>query len=131
MSLAIAEANTTLAKPSPSKRNSSKLTTHNSHSLTLYTANSASTTEFRLYCGFDFSGDEADDLGSVNTVSMESCMDVCASTDQCQGAGWGSTGTVASAYTCYLKTNLTSGHSATAQWGFAINLNTTNSSVVV
>lgn len=100
------------------------------HSLTLYTANSASKTQFRLYCGSDFSGDEADDLASLNTVSMESCMDVCASTDQCQGAGWGSTGTVSSAYTCYLKTNLTTGHSATKEWGFAINLNTTTSVVV-
>lgn len=68
------------------------------------------------------------DLASVNTTSMEACMDVCASTDQCQGAGWGSTGTVASAYLCYLKTNLTSGHDASdAAWSFAVNLNNTQS----
>lgn len=83
-------------------------------------------TQFRLYCGIDFSGTEAASLGSVTTVSMESCMDVCASTDTCQGAGWGSTGSVSSAYICYLKTNLTTAHSGTAAWAFAVNLNNTN-----
>ncbi|KAJ4405546.1 hypothetical protein N0V82_010303 [Gnomoniopsis sp. IMI 355080] len=98
------------------------------HSLTLYTAPTSVEAHFRLYCGFDFSGSEADDLASVNTVSMEACMDVCASTDTCQGAGWGSTGdTSDTAYTCYLKTNLTTAHTATDAWCFAINLNATDS----
>ncbi|CAN8097510.1 unnamed protein product [Discula destructiva] len=95
---------------------------------TLYKAHAATLTKFRLYCDVDFSGDEAADLAQVDTVSMEACMDVCASTDKCQGAGWGSTGSVSSAYTCYMKTNLTSGHDASdSAWSFAVNLNTTSS----
>ncbi|KAJ4391122.1 hypothetical protein N0V93_004737 [Gnomoniopsis smithogilvyi] len=96
--------------------------------LTLYTATTSVEAQFRLYCGFDFSGSEADDITSLDTVSMEACMDVCASTDTCQGAGWGTTGELSStAYTCYLKTNLTTAHSATDGWCFAVNLNTTTS----
>jgi hypothetical protein len=84
---------------------------------TVYTS-STSSKNFTIHCDLDYSGgDEAKDLTNNKQPSMDSCLDECAQTSQCQGAGWG---LISGNYTCYLKTNLTIGHVASGNWMFGI-----------
>lgn len=89
---------------------------------TLYTADTDSK-RFEQYCGIDFSGDQAVDVGSVKVTSMGACMDACASQSNCTGAGWGYLeGDNGTEHSCWMKANLTEPHNATAEWAFAILL---------
>ncbi|KAL1853671.1 hypothetical protein Daus18300_011707 [Diaporthe australafricana] len=94
---------------------------------TLYTAetnSSSSSKQFQQYCGIDFSGDQAVDVGSVKVTSMGACMDACASQSNCTGAGWGYLdGDNGTEHSCWMKANLTEPHNATADWAFAVLLN--------
>ncbi|KAK3361377.1 hypothetical protein B0T24DRAFT_641485 [Lasiosphaeria ovina] len=90
---------------------------------TFHTSSVASGSKrFQRLCGLDFSGPgQADDIGSVNTTSLNDCIDTCAANNNCTGAGWGiMTGTNSSIQPCWMKTNLKKNHKATAGWGFAI-----------
>lgn len=94
---------------------------------TLYTAD-ADSKQFQQYCGIDFSGDQAVDVGSVKVTSMDACMDACASQSNCTGAGWGYLdGDNGTEHSCWMKANLTEPHNATAEWAFAILLNSNGS----
>ena len=88
---------------------------------TVYTASSGGK-EFRKFCGIDYGGNgEADDLGNVKTKSMDACIDACAAKSSCEGAGWGILdGDQGNLHSCWMKTNLTKSHNATADWNFAI-----------
>ncbi|KUI71820.1 hypothetical protein VM1G_07608 [Cytospora mali] len=95
---------------------------------TLYTADTDSK-RFRQYCGIDYSGDEAQAVGSVKVTSMDACMDACAAQSNCTGAGWGYlNGDNGAEHTCWMKTNLTTSHQATSTWAFAILLTGSSSS---
>ncbi|KAK7984613.1 hypothetical protein PG989_012015 [Apiospora arundinis] len=85
-------------------------------------ASSASQTKFNVYCGMDFGdGDGAKNLDVVNTTSVPDCLDACARTRDCQGAGWGSLpGDVGGFHHCYMKTNLSKSHGADKGWTFAV-----------
>ncbi|KAK0710319.1 hypothetical protein B0T26DRAFT_836585 [Lasiosphaeria miniovina] len=90
---------------------------------TFYTSSVASGSKrFQRLCGLDFSGPgQAEDIGSVNTTSLNDCIDACAAKTNCTGAGWGiMTGTNSSIQPCWMKTNLNKNHKATVGWGFAI-----------
>lgn len=100
---------------------------------TLYTADANTTTDnakqFQQYCGIDFSGDQAVDVGSVKVTSMDACMDACASQANCTGAGWGYLdGDNGTEHSCWMKANLTEPHNATAEWAFAVLLGGGNGS---
>ena len=96
---------------------------------TLYTANTDDAKQFQQYCGIDFSGDQAADVGSVKVASMDACMDACASQSNCTGAGWGYLeGDNGTEHSCWMKANLTEPHNATAEWAFAILLDSGNGS---
>ncbi|KAI1873928.1 uncharacterized protein JN550_003197 [Neoarthrinium moseri] len=85
---------------------------------TVYTSDTDSK-KFTVYCGRDYSGKgEADDLNSTKAETMTTCMDTCAGTDGCEGAGWGYID--GSGHMCYMKTNLTKFHSADSGWEFAV-----------
>jgi hypothetical protein len=50
-------------------------------------------------------------------------MDACATRSNCTGAGWGvMDGDTGGLHSCWMKTNLTKSHKATADWGFAVLL---------
>ncbi|KAK2610301.1 hypothetical protein N8I77_003747 [Diaporthe amygdali] len=90
---------------------------------TLYTSD-ADSKQFEQYCGIDFSGDQAIDVGNVKVTSMDACMDACASQSNCTGAGWGYLeGDNGTEHSCWMKANLTEPHNATSEWAFAILLN--------
>lgn len=96
---------------------------------TLYTADTPDSKRFQQYCGIDFSGDQAVDVGSVKVTSMDACMDACASRSNCTGAGWGYLeGDNGTEHSCWMKANLTEPHNATAEWAFAILLTNNNGS---
>jgi hypothetical protein len=42
-----------------------------------------------VHCGIDYGTGEADDLMSAKAANMTACMKKCATTKQCDGAGWG------------------------------------------
>lgn len=89
---------------------------------TLYTSDTDSK-RFQQYCGIDYSGDQAVDVGSVKVTSMDACMDACASQSNCTGAGWGYLeGDNGTEHSCWMKANLTEPHNATAEWAFAVLL---------
>ncbi|KAK8104554.1 uncharacterized protein PG998_011587 [Apiospora kogelbergensis] len=85
-------------------------------------ASSAEQTKFNVYCGMDFGdGDGAKNLDVVNTTSVPDCLDACARTRDCQGAGWGSLpGDEGGFHHCYMKTNLSKSHGADKGWTFAV-----------
>lgn len=95
---------------------------------TLYTADTDGSKRFQQYCGIDFSGDQAVDVGSVKVTSMDACMDACASQSNCTGAGWGYLdGDNGTEHSCWMKANLTEPHEATSDWAFAILLSNSSS----
>lgn len=77
---------------------------------------------FLRRCGIDYSGvDQAKDLASVWTLSMQDCMFQCADYPGCQACGWGVIpGDEGSLHRCWLKSNLQSSHQSRAGWEFAI-----------
>lgn len=90
---------------------------------TSYTASAGgSTANFTVHCGLDYgSGDGATDLKTTQTKTMAACMDDCAGLRNCEGAGWGSLPDDKNgAHNCYMKGNLTKGHSADGGWTFAV-----------
>lgn len=91
---------------------------------TSYTASSAggSKADFTVHCGLDYGSDEgATDLKTSQTKTMAACMDDCAGLRDCEGAGWGSfPDDKDGLHNCYMKGNLTKGHSADAGWTFAV-----------
>ena len=91
---------------------------------TEYTATSAGGTKanFTVHCGIDYgSGEGATDLKTSQTKTMAACMDDCAGLRDCEGAGWGSLPSDKNGeHNCYMKGNLTTGHSADGGWTFAV-----------
>ncbi|KAH8879515.1 hypothetical protein GQ53DRAFT_671943, partial [Thozetella sp. PMI_491] len=84
---------------------------------TMFTASNGE--KFEQFCGVDYSGEGAADLSSTKAISMDACMEACATKKGCQGAGWGYlAGDKSLNHTCYMKTNLTKSHSADATWAF-------------
>ncbi|KAI1852839.1 hypothetical protein JX265_009812 [Neoarthrinium moseri] len=83
-----------------------------------------STAKFLHLCGVDYSGDnEAKDLKNVQTDSMADCMINCAGTSGCTGCGWGYIdGDSLYEHTCWMKTDLKTGHTSDSSWAFAILL---------
>jgi len=81
-----------------------------------------STKTFVRYCGIDFNGtDGAYDLSHIYTISMEQCMNVCASSDLCTGCGWGYIdGDKKGNYRCWMKNNLQTPHKARDDYCFAV-----------
>ncbi|KAK3332980.1 hypothetical protein B0T19DRAFT_398699 [Cercophora scortea] len=87
---------------------------------TMYTSSATSGgKQFQRFCGIDFGPGESTDLGSVKTDSLDTCLDACAAREKCTGAGWGViSGDTGNLHSCWMKTNLTHSHKATAEWGF-------------
>lgn len=77
---------------------------------------------FQRLCGVDFSGvDQARDLGSVWTTTMQECIFQCADFPGCSACGWGIIqDDPGSEHRCWLKTDLKTAHSTRAGWDFAI-----------
>ncbi|KAJ6788944.1 hypothetical protein PWT90_05196 [Aphanocladium album] len=77
---------------------------------------------FKRFCGIDYSGvDQARDLGSVWTTTMQECIFQCSDFPGCTACGWGIiTDDPGSEHRCWLKTDLKSAHGARAGWDFAI-----------
>ncbi len=77
---------------------------------------------FKRLCGVDYSGvDQARDLGSVWTTTMQDCIFQCADFTGCTACGWGIIADdPGSEHRCWLKSGLKSSHSARAGWDFAI-----------
>ncbi|OAA78493.1 hypothetical protein LEL_05316 [Akanthomyces lecanii RCEF 1005] len=77
---------------------------------------------FTRLCGIDFSGvDQARDLGSVWTTTMQDCIFQCADFPGCTACGWGIIADdPGSEHRCWLKADLKSSHNARAGWDFAI-----------
>ncbi|KAJ3492997.1 hypothetical protein NLG97_g5013 [Lecanicillium saksenae] len=71
---------------------------------------------FKRFCGIDYSGvDQARDLGSVWTTTMQECMFQCADFPGCTACGWGIIADdPGSEHRCWLKTDLKSSHGARA-----------------
>ncbi|KAK3937958.1 hypothetical protein QBC46DRAFT_391318 [Diplogelasinospora grovesii] len=80
--------------------------------------------KFERFCGLDYSGNgQAVDIGNVKTDSMDACIDACAAKSNCTGCGWGViSGDTGNQHSCWMKSNLTKSHNATADWGFAVLL---------
>ncbi|KAK4247715.1 hypothetical protein C7999DRAFT_14303 [Corynascus novoguineensis] len=80
-----------------------------------------STKSFRRICGVDYSGRGATDLVHTWTDSLATCMDSCASLDQCTGCAWGYLeGDKGEKHRCYMKKDLKRAHQAARDWCFAI-----------
>jgi hypothetical protein len=79
-------------------------------------------------CGLDYSGaGQAVDIGNVQTLNLEACIDACAAQSNCTGAGWGVIkGDKGPEHTCWMKTNLGKPHTATSDWAFAVLQFTSN-----
>lgn len=77
---------------------------------------------FTRLCGIDFSGvDQARDLGSVWTTTMQDCIFQCADFPGCTACGWGIIADdPGSEHRCWLKADLKSSHNARTGWDFAI-----------
>ncbi|OAQ98749.1 hypothetical protein LLEC1_05165 [Akanthomyces lecanii] len=77
---------------------------------------------FTHLCGVDFGGpDQARDLGSVWTATMEACIFQCADFAGCTACGWGIIADdPGSEHRCWLKADLQSSRDARAGWDFAI-----------
>ena len=78
---------------------------------------------FVLHCGIDYGNSESANLNSTALSEFSDCMNWCARTTDCTGCGWG---LISGKNMCYLKTNLTTPHQATATWLFA-TMNVTSS----
>ncbi|KAK4192053.1 hypothetical protein QBC35DRAFT_485486 [Podospora australis] len=84
--------------------NSDLLITCPTNNLTLYTAQTDPSRRFLLLCGRDYhSGDGAMDLYNEPAPTVGECIDVCAQTQGCVGAGWGQQN---GKFSCWLKGKL-------------------------
>lgn len=81
-----------------------------------------STAKFKRICGIDYSGvDQAKDIATVWTITMQDCIFQCAEYPGCTACGWGVIkGDPGSEHRCWMKANLTSSHVARPGWEFAI-----------
>ncbi|KAM3500256.1 hypothetical protein MY10362_006560 [Beauveria mimosiformis] len=77
---------------------------------------------FRRFCGVDCSGvDQARDLGSVWTTTVQECILRCADFSGCTACGWGIIADdPGSEHRCWLKADLKALHGARPGWDFAI-----------
>ncbi|OAA38218.1 hypothetical protein BBO_07227 [Beauveria brongniartii RCEF 3172] len=77
---------------------------------------------FRRLCGVDYSGvDQARDLGSVWTTTVQECILRCADFSGCTACGWGIIADdPGSEHRCWLKADLKALHGARPGWDFAI-----------
>lgn len=76
---------------------------------------------FRRECGIDYSGiDQAKDIASVWTMSMQDCMFQCAEYPGCEACGWGVIeNDPGSLHRCWLKSELKQAHKSRSGWEFA------------
>ncbi|KAK4187749.1 hypothetical protein QBC35DRAFT_221575 [Podospora australis] len=92
---------------------------------TIYTVESTGQ-RFKRLCGVDYSGkDEAVDVASTKTNSLDLCIEACAKRRGCQGAGWGVIASEKSSalQSCWMKKDLKKFHDAKRpDWGFAVLL---------
>ncbi|KAM3475317.1 hypothetical protein MY5147_003806 [Beauveria neobassiana] len=77
---------------------------------------------FRRFCGIDYSGvNQARDLGSVWTTTVQECILRCADFSGCTACGWGVIADdPGSEHRCWLKADLKALHGARPGWDFAI-----------
>ncbi|KAH8673739.1 hypothetical protein BX600DRAFT_456092 [Xylariales sp. PMI_506] len=72
---------------------------------------------YNIVCGHDYNSDEgSSDIRHQATSTMDDCIDLCASTISCVGAGWG---TYNGAKVCWLKSHLGQPNDSPG-WTFAI-----------
>ncbi|KAI0100108.1 hypothetical protein GGR51DRAFT_379176 [Nemania sp. FL0031] len=83
-----------------------------------------SSVTFRQLCGIDYgTSDGAVDIRDLYRNTATDCMDYCAQTPDCEGAGWGYIdGDDGPPFRCWLKRNVTSSmsHKADTTWFFAL-----------
>ncbi|KAK4443947.1 hypothetical protein QBC34DRAFT_442936 [Podospora aff. communis PSN243] len=85
--------------------------------LTLYTSSSTPSRPYLLVCGRDYhSAHGAVDLFNIETPTMNECIDLCARTDGCEGAGWGD---YRGRHVCWLK-RLLGSPQRSQEWYFAV-----------
>ncbi|ATY64539.1 hypothetical protein A9K55_004604 [Cordyceps militaris] len=77
---------------------------------------------FKRLCGIDYSGrDQARDLASVWTNTMQDCIFQCVNFSGCTGCGWGIiAGDLGSEHRCWLKSDLKALYSLRSGWEFAL-----------
>ncbi|KAM7205278.1 hypothetical protein V8F33_001109 [Rhypophila sp. PSN 637] len=80
--------------------------------------------KFLHLCGVDFSGPgEATDIASERTPTFKECLEACARTQGCTGAGWGpALPDKPARATCWMKNNLNLSHDSPPDWNFGIRL---------
>ncbi|KAM7201896.1 hypothetical protein V8F20_004604 [Naviculisporaceae sp. PSN 640] len=80
--------------------------------------------EFLHLCSVDYSGKgEATDIANERTPTFKACMEACARTLGCTGAGWGPKLVVEPTRgTCWMKSDLNVSHKATGDFNFGIRL---------
>lgn len=87
--------------------------------LTLYTPQNNNSRQFLLLCGHDYNENEGSvDLSNMVTVSMDDCINLCATQSECVGAGWGISNVGQT--TCWLKSSLATSNNSPL-WYFAID----------
>jgi hypothetical protein len=85
--------------------------------LTLFTPDSNPSRPYLLVCGRDYhSAHGTVDLFNIETPTMNECIDLCAKTDGCEGAGWGD---YRGRYVCWLK-RLLGSPQRSQEWYFAV-----------
>lgn len=88
-----------------------------SANLTLYASRVDLAKRFLVLCGRDYNSNEGShDLLSRDAETMGECIDYCAGTGGCVGAGWGYS---QGRYVCWLKSRLGEGRGA-GGWCFAV-----------
>ncbi|KAI1124482.1 hypothetical protein F5Y10DRAFT_29932 [Nemania abortiva] len=83
----------------------------------------STTIMFLQLCGLDYGeGDGAIDIRNAYTNTSADCMEMCAYTPECEGAGWGFIeGDHGPPFRCWMKSNVTSPpHQANTTWFFGL-----------
>jgi hypothetical protein len=87
------------------------------NNLTLYASQKDPSKKYLLLCGRDYNSDGGSvDINNQATSSVDDCIDLCANTTGCVGAGWGS---YQNTYTCWLKSQLSDPNNSPG-WYFVI-----------
>ena len=80
--------------------------------------------KFLQTCGIDYAGEgEANDLTNAKTSNFDDCIEKCATTEGCTGAGWEDfqdDGQNKYRRTCWMKNNLQKSHTAEMTYSFAV-----------
>ncbi|KAM3540727.1 hypothetical protein ARSEF1564_006352 [Beauveria bassiana] len=121
-------ATTSTASPSAASTTTTSTTTTTTSVVACPDANNTlylvpdSQKTFRRFCGIDYSGvDQARDLGSVWTTTVQECILRCADFSGCTACGWGVIADdPGSEHRCWLKADLKALHGARPGWDFAI-----------